>query len=58
MTKDEMIKKLIELNLEYCQSSTEANDGLIYALLMNGFKGFDKMSEDELINELKIWGDL
>ena len=53
-----MIKKLIELNLEYCQSSTEANDGLIYALLMNGFKGFDKMSEDELINELKIWGDL
>lgn len=53
-----MIKQLIELNLEYAQSSTEANDSLIYSLLAHGFKGFNHMTNDELINELKIWGEL
>jgi hypothetical protein len=55
---EDMKKQLLELNLEYCQSSTEANDSLIYTLLMHGFKGFNNMTIDELINELKLWGEL
>lgn len=53
-----MVKNLIDLNLEYAQGSTEASDSLIYTLLENGFKGFNNMTNDELINELKQWGEL
>jgi len=52
MTKDEMIKKLIEENLSLCQNNTEVNDGVIFDLLMYGFKGFENMSMEELQKEL------
>ena len=55
MTKDEMIKKLIEENLSLCQNNTEVNDGVIFDLLMYGFKGYHNMTIQELEDEL---GDL
>ena len=52
MSKEEMIHKLIELNLSMCQNSMEVNDGVIFDLLMYGFKGFKNMSIEELQKEL------
>jgi hypothetical protein len=51
--RDELIHKLVEYNLELCQNDTSFNDGLIWDLLMYGFKGFEKMDEAELLAELK-----
>lgn len=50
--KDDLIKELIELNFSMCQNSMEVNDGVIYDLLMYGFKGFKNMSIKELQKEL------
>jgi len=52
MTKEQAIKKLLELNLDLCANSTEVNDGLIYDLLRYGFKGFENMELSELNEEL------
>lgn len=57
MTKDEMIKKLINDNLSLCQNSTEVNDGVIFDLLMFGFKGYENMTLKELRAELQNLGD-
>ena len=51
--REELINKLVEYNLELCQTDTSFNDGLIWDLLMYGFKGFEKMDEAELLAELK-----
>jgi hypothetical protein len=51
--REELIHKLVEYNLDLCQSDTSFNDGLIWDLLMYGFKGFEKMTEAELLAELK-----
>lgn len=50
-TKDDLIKKLINENLSLCQNNTEVNDGVLFDLLMYGFKGFENMSIDELQTE-------
>ena len=55
MSRDELIKKLINENLELCQTNCEVNDGMIFDLLMYGFKGFEKMTIEELQKE---WNDL
>jgi hypothetical protein len=52
MNKEEIIDKLIELNFSMCQNSMEVNDGIIFDLLMYGFKGFKNMSMEELQKEL------
>jgi len=52
MNKEEIIKELIELNFSMCQNSMEVNDGVIYDLLMYGFKGYKNMSMEELQKEL------
>ncbi len=49
--KDDLIKKLINENLSLCQNNTEVNDGVLFDLLMYGFKGFENMSIDELQTE-------
>jgi hypothetical protein len=51
--REELINKLVEYNLDLCQNDTSFNDGLIWDLLMYGFKGFEKMDEAELLAELK-----
>ena len=55
MNRDEMIKRLIEENLSLCQNNMEVNDGVIFDLLMYGFKGYQNMTIQELEDEL---GDL
>jgi hypothetical protein len=55
MSRDELIKKLINENLELCRTNCEVNDGMIFDLLMYGFKGFEKMTIEELQKE---WNDL
>lgn len=57
MTKDQMIKKLINENLSLCQNNTEVNDGVIFDLLMFGFKGYENMTLKELRTELQNLGD-
>ena len=52
MTKEQAIKKLLEINLDLCANSTEVNDGLLYDLLRYGFKGFENMEISELNEEL------
>ena len=52
MNKEEIINELIELNFSMCQNSMEVNDGVIFDLLMYGFKGFENMSMEELQKEL------
>jgi hypothetical protein len=52
MTKEQAIKKLLEINLDLCANSTEVNDGLLYDLLRYGFKGFENMELSELNEEL------
>jgi len=47
-TKEEIIKRLIELNFELCQSDVTFNDQMLYDLLVYGFKGFNNMSYEEL----------
>jgi hypothetical protein len=55
MNRDEMIKRLVEENLSLCQNNMEVNDGVIFDLLMYGFKGYQNMTIQELEDEL---GDL
>jgi hypothetical protein len=50
--KENLIKKIIEINLYLCQNSLEVNDGVIYNLLRYGFKGLEKMTIQELEEEL------
>ncbi len=47
-TKEEIIKRLIELNFELCRSDVTFNDQMLYDLLVYGFKGFNNMSYEEL----------
>jgi hypothetical protein len=51
--REELINKLVEYNLDLCQSDTSFNDGLLWDLLMYGTKGFKNMTEAELLAELK-----
>jgi hypothetical protein len=51
--REELINKLVEYNLDLCQSDTSFNDGLLWDLLMYGTKGFKNMDEAELLAELK-----
>lgn len=51
--REELIKKLVEYNLDLCQSDSTFADGLVWDLLMHGFKGFKNMDEAELLAELK-----
>ena len=51
MSKDELIKKIVNENLTLCQNNTEVNDGLIFDLLMYGFKGLENMDIKELEKE-------
>ena len=53
MSKEQIIKELIEFNFSMCQNSMEVNDGVIYDLLTYGFKGYNNMSMEELQQELK-----
>jgi len=55
MNRDKMIQRLVNENLSLCQNNTEVNDGVIFDLLMYGFKGYENMSIKELEDEL---GDL
>ena len=55
MNRDKMIQRLVNENLSLCQNNTEVNDGVIFDLLMYGFKGYENMSIEELEDEL---GDL
>jgi hypothetical protein len=50
--REELINKLVEYNLDLCQSDTSFNDGLLWDLLMYGTKGFKNMDEAELLAEL------
>jgi hypothetical protein len=52
MNREEIINELIELNFSMCQNSMEVNDGVIFDLLMYGFKGYENMSMEELQKEL------
>ena len=52
MTKENLIKKILDFNLELCQSNTEVNDSFIANLLLYGFKGLEKMTMEELEQEL------
>ena len=51
MSRDELIKKIVNENLTLCQNNTEVNDGLIFDLLMYGFKGLENMDMKELEQE-------
>jgi hypothetical protein len=51
--RDELIHKLVEYNLDLCQSDSTFSDGLLWDLLMYGTKGFKNMDEAELLAELK-----
>lgn len=53
MNRTELIKKILNENLELCQSNTEANDSMLFDLLMYGFKGLENMSIKELKTELE-----
>ena len=57
MNRTELIQKLLNENLSLCQNNTEVNDGVIFDLLMYGFKGFENMTDKELNTELEnlIW---
>jgi hypothetical protein len=52
MNKEQLITKLLDINLDLCQNDTSVNDGVIYDLLRYGFKGFDNMTVEELKAEL------
>jgi hypothetical protein len=51
--REQAIKRLIELNYQLCQSDTTFNDQMLYDLLVNGFKGFNNMTDEELKTTLK-----
>ena len=51
MTKDELIQKIVNENLTLCQNNTEVNDGVIFDLLVYGYKGLNNMSMEELKQE-------
>lgn len=53
MNRTELIKKILNENLELCQSNTEANDSMLFDLLMYGCKGLENMSIKELKTELE-----
>ena len=46
--KDELIKMIIDLELECCQEDTSYNDNTIFDLLMHGSKGLKNMNVKEL----------
>ena len=53
MNRTKLIQKLLNENLSLCQNNTEVNDGVIFDLLMYGFKGFENMTDKELNTELE-----
>jgi hypothetical protein len=52
MQKAELINKILNFNLDLCQTDTEVNDSFIADLLLYGFKGLENMTIEELENEL------
>lgn len=57
MTKENLINKILDINLDLCQNDTSVNDGMLYDLLRYGFKGLDNMTVDELKHELESLGE-
>lgn len=53
MDRTKIIQKILNKNLEIAQSNTEANDSMLFDLLMYGFKGLENMSIKELKTELE-----
>ena len=53
MNRTELIQKILNENLNLCQTNTEANDGMLFDLLMYGFKGLENMTDKELNTELE-----
>ena len=53
MNRTELIQKILNENLSLCQTNCEMNDGMIFDLLMYGFKGLEKMTIEELNTELE-----
>jgi hypothetical protein len=51
-TKDKLISRLLDLNLELCQNDTAFNDQFVFDLLTYGFKGYNNMTIEELNEEL------
>lgn len=51
--REKTIAKLIKLNLDLCYNDSAVNDGMLHDLLVYGFKGFDKMTNEELAAELQ-----
>lgn len=49
--REKIIFDLIEFNLGLAQNDTEWNDGFIYDALRYGCKGFEEMTDDELLEE-------
>ena len=52
MKKEDLIKTIIDLELECCQDDTSYNDNTIHDLLMYGSKGLKNMSVKELREHL------
>ena len=48
MTKEELVKKAVDLEIELCQDDTAYNDNTLFDLLMYGSKGFNNMTVKEL----------
>ena len=48
MSKDEMIKQALIVELNNCQSDTSYNDNTLHDFLLYGFKGLNNMTESEL----------
>ena len=53
MNRTELIQKILNENLNLCQNNTEVNDGMLFDLLMYGFKGLENMTDKELNTELE-----
>ena len=52
MKKEDLIKTIIDLELECCKDDTSYNDNTIHDLLMYGSKGLKNMSVKELREQL------
>jgi hypothetical protein len=51
-TRDQWVKELHEYCLAECAESCAYNDNTLSDFLMNGFKGFANMNDEELTEEI------
>jgi hypothetical protein len=54
MKREKMIDKILKINLELCYNDSAFNDEFIHDLLRYGFKGLEKMTSEELKEELEV----